>query len=179
MHHVHRRGSRASSNFGANLSDKHHLMNLLDPMFRWEPVAKLFRDDNYLQRMLDFEAALAHAEASSGIIPSSAANSIAAKCRVELFDEQKLAEAAATAGNLAIPLIKQLKALVTVANKDAAGFVHWGATSQDAIDTALVVQLREALTLISDDVDKLCGAFAKMADQHRRTPIVARTLMQH
>jgi 3-carboxy-cis,cis-muconate cycloisomerase len=179
MHHVHRRGSRASRDFRARLGDEHHLMNLLDPMVRWEPVAKLFRDDSYLQRMLDFEAALAHAEASSGIIPSSAANSIAAKCRVELFDKQKLAEAATTAGNLAIPLVKQLKALVAVENKDAAGFVHWGATSQDAKDTALVLQLREALALISDDVDKSCGTLAKMADQHRRTPIVARTLMQH
>ena len=88
------------------------MMTLLDPLFRWEPVAKLFRDDSYLQRMLDFEAALARAEASSGIIPSSAANAIAAKCRVELFDKQKLAEAASLAGNLAIPLVKQLKALV-------------------------------------------------------------------
>ncbi|HEX3543822.1 MAG TPA: 3-carboxy-cis,cis-muconate cycloisomerase [Candidatus Acidoferrum sp.] len=154
-------------------------MNLLDPIFRWEPVAKLFRDDSYLQRMLDFEAALARAEASSGIIPSSAATSIAAKCRVELFNKQKLAEAAATAGNLAIPLVKQLKALVAAENKDAAGFVHWGATSQDVIDTAFVLQLREALVLISGDIDKLCDALAKMADQHRRTPIVARTLMQH
>jgi 3-carboxy-cis,cis-muconate cycloisomerase len=154
-------------------------MNLFDSIFRWEPVAKLFRDDNLLQRMLDFEAALAAAEATSGVIPSSAANVIGAKCRVELFDKQKLAEAAALAGNLAIPLVKQLKALVAADNKDAAGFVHWGATSQDPIDTALVLQLREALPLISADLEKLCDRTAKMADQHRDTPIVARTWMQH
>ena len=154
-------------------------MTLLDPLFRWEPVAKLFRDDRYLQTMLDFEAALARAEASSGVIPSSAANAIAAKCRVDLFDNQKLAEAASLAGNLAIPLVKQLKALVAAENKDAAGFVHWGATSQDAIDTAIVLQLREALGLISGDLENLCGRLAKMADQHRLTPIVARTWLQH
>jgi 3-carboxy-cis,cis-muconate cycloisomerase len=154
-------------------------MNLFDPIFRWEPIAKFFRDDNFLQRMLDFEAALAAAEATSGVIPSSAANVIAAKCRVELFDKQKLAEAAALAGNLAIPLVKQLKTLVAADNKDAAGFVHWGATSQDIIDTALVLQLREALPLISGDLDNLCARLAKMADQHRLTPIVARTWMQH
>ena len=154
-------------------------MNLFDPIFRWEPVAKLFRDDSFLQRMLDFEAALAAAEATSGVIPSSAANVIAAKCRVELFDKQKLAEAAALTGNLAIPLVKQLKALVAAENKDAASFVHWGATSQDTIDTALVLQLREALPLISADLEKLCDRLAKMADQHRHTPIVARTWMQH
>jgi len=154
-------------------------MILLDLLFRWDPVANLFRDDNYLQTMLDFEAALAHAEASSGVIPSSAANAIAAKCRVELFDKQKLAEAAALAGNLAIPLVRQLKALVAAENKDAAGFVHWGATSQDAIDTASVLQLREALVLIYGDMQKLCDALSKMADQHRLTPVVARTWMQH
>ena len=161
------------------LGDEHHVITLLDPLFRWEPVAKLFRDDNYLQTMLDFEAALTQAEASSGIVPSSVANTIAAKCRVELFDKQKLSEDAGLAGNVAIPLVKQLKALALADNKDAAGFVHWGATSQDAIDTALVLQLREALALISADVEKLCGRLAKMADQHRLTPIVGRTWMQH
>ncbi|MDQ1406372.1 MAG: 3-carboxy-cis,cis-muconate cycloisomerase [Acidobacteriaceae bacterium] len=154
-------------------------MNLFDPIFRCEPIAKLFRDDNFLQRMLDFEAALAAAEATSGVIPSFAANVIAAKCRVELFDKQQLAEAAALAGNLAIPVVKQLKALIASENKDVAGFVHWGATSQDATDTALVLQLREALDLISADIEKLCDALAQMADRHRLTPIVARTLMQH
>jgi 3-carboxy-cis,cis-muconate cycloisomerase len=155
------------------------MITLLDPMFRWEEVAKLFRDDSYLQRVLDFEAALAHAEAASGIISSSAANAIAAKCRVELFDKKKLAEAASLAGNLAIPLVQQLKSMVNADNKDAAGFVHWGATSQDAIDTALVLQLREALQLISGDLENLCAKLAKMADQHRLTPIVAHTWMQH
>jgi len=179
MHHVHRRRTRTSNNFGTCIGDEHHVMNLLDPLFRWEPVAKLFRDDDYLQRMLDFEAALARAEASSGIIASSAANAIAAKCRAELFDKRKLSEDASLAGNVAIPLIKQLKALVAADNKDAAGFVHLGATSQDALDTALVLQLREALALISADVEKLCGRLAKMADQHRLTPVVGRTWMQH
>jgi 3-carboxy-cis,cis-muconate cycloisomerase len=179
MHRVHRRRTGTSDNFGTCIGDEHHVMNLLDPLFRWEPVAKLFSDECYLQNMLDFEAGLARAEASSGIIPSSAANAIAAKCRVELFDKQKLAAAASLAGNLAIPLVKQLRALVAADNKDAAGFVHWGATSQDAIDTALVLQLREALALISADMEKLCDALAKMADQHRLTPIAARTWMQH
>src|ERR1700686_5303056 len=179
MHHVHRRRTRTSNNFGTCIGDEHHVMNLLDPLFRWEPVAKLFRDDSYLQTMLDFEAALAHGKASSGIIPSSAATTIAAKCRVEFFDKQKLAEAASLAGNVAIPLIKQLKALVATGNKDAAGFVHWGATSQDAMDTAVVLQLSEALKLISGDLENLCARLAKMTDQHRLPPIVARTWMQH
>ena len=64
-------------------------MNLLDPLFRWEAVTKLFRDDACLQAMLDFEAALARAESSAGVIPSPAAAAIAAKCRAELFDQEK------------------------------------------------------------------------------------------
>jgi 3-carboxy-cis,cis-muconate cycloisomerase len=179
MHHVHRRRPRTSNNFRTGIGDKHHVMNLLDSLFGWEPVAKLFRDECYLQNMLDFEAALARAESSSGIIPSSSATTIAAKCRVELFDRQKLAEAASLSGNLAIPLVKQLRALVAADNIEAAAFVHWGTTSQDAIDTALILQLREALALISADIKTLCDALANMADEHRLTPIVARTLMQH
>ncbi len=179
MHHVHRRRTRPGSDSGTRIGDEHHVITLLDPLFRWEPVAKLFRDDSYLQRILDFEAALARAEASAGIIPPSAANAIAAKCRVELFDKQKLAEAASLAGNPAIPLVKQLKALVAADHQDAAGFVHWGATSQDAMDTAVVLQLSEALKLISGDLENLCARLAKMADQHRLTPMVARTWMQH
>ncbi len=154
-------------------------MNLLNPLFRWEAVTKLFRDDACLQKMLDFEAALARAESSASVIPSSAASAITAKCRAGLFDQKKLAEAAALAGNLAIPLIKHLKELVAADNKDAANFVHWGATSQDAIDTGIILQCREALALIAADLNELCNALAKLADEHRATPIVGRTWMQH
>jgi 3-carboxy-cis,cis-muconate cycloisomerase len=154
-------------------------MNLLDPLFRWEAVTILFRDDARLQAMLDFEGALARAESSTGVIPSSAASAITAKCRAELFDQKKLAEAAALAGNLAIPLVKQLKELIAAENNDAANFVHWGATSQDAIDTGMILQCREALALIATDINELCSELAKLADEHRATPIVGRTWMQH
>ena len=154
-------------------------MNSLNPLFRWEAVTKLFRDDASLQAMLDFEAALARAESSAGVIPSAAAAAITVKCRAELFDQKKLAEAAALAGNLAIPLVKQLKELVAADNKDAANFVQWGATSQDAIDTGIILQCRDALALIAADVNELCNALAKLADEHRATPIVGRTWTQH
>src|SRR5450432_98231 len=154
-------------------------MNMIDPFFRWEAVTKLFREDACLQAMLDFEAALARAESSVGVIPSPAAAAIAAKCHAELYDQEKVAEAAALAGNLAIPLVKQLKELVAAENNDAANFVHWGATSQDTIDTGMVLQCREALALIAGDAHELCNALAKLADEHRATPIVGRTWMQH
>jgi 3-carboxy-cis,cis-muconate cycloisomerase len=154
-------------------------MSLLDPLFRWEPVANLFSDSACLQAMLDFEAALARAESSAGVIPSSAAPAIAAKCRANLFDAEKLSEAASLAGNLAIPLVKQLKDLVAADDKNAANFVHWGATSQDTIDTGCVLQLRGALALIDGELQPLCATLAKLSDTHRATPIVGRTWMQH
>jgi 3-carboxy-cis,cis-muconate cycloisomerase len=159
-------------------------MNLLDPLFRWEPVAKLFRDEASLQVMLDFEAALARAEAAAGVIPSAAAAAIAAKCHAELFDIDKVAQAAALSGNLAIPLIAQLKELVAAAAKSekdshSAGFVHFGATSQDTIDTACVLQLREALKLIEGELGRLTSALVKLADEHRTTILIGRTWLQH
>jgi 3-carboxy-cis,cis-muconate cycloisomerase len=154
-------------------------MKLLDALFRGEAVAKLFRDEACLQAMLDFEAALARAEAVAGAIPSSAAPAITAKCRAELFDQKRLAEAAALAGNLAIPLVAQLRERVAENDKQAATFVHWGATSQDVIDTGMILQLREAFSLIAGDLDQLCATLAHLAEEHRATPIVGRTWMQH
>jgi 3-carboxy-cis,cis-muconate cycloisomerase len=153
-------------------------MTLFDSLFRYEAVTSLFNDSATLQAMLDFEAALAHAAAAAGAIPSSAATAIATQCRAELFDVEKLREATALAGNLAIPLVHQLRELVAAQDKNAANFVHWGATSQDVIETASILQLREALRLIRKDTDQLCSALAELADQHRSTPIVGRTLMQ-
>src|SRR5690349_18011724 len=131
-------------------------MKLLDALFRSEEVENVLSDRARLQGMLDFEAALARAEARAGVIPSAAAEAIAAKCKAEFFDVDALALAAKPAGNIAIPLIKELTRLVAAADKDAARYVHWGATSQDAIDTGLVLQLREALQLITSDLDRLC-----------------------
>jgi 3-carboxy-cis,cis-muconate cycloisomerase len=153
-------------------------MNLLDPLFRSQAVEKVFSNRATLQAMLDFEAALARAEARAGFIPASAAPSIEAKCRAELYDMTVLARAAANAGNLAIPLVKQLTLLVAKKEKDAARYVHWGATSQDVIDTGRVVQLRQALVLISSELDLFAAVLGELAHKNRATLIVARTWMQ-
>src|SRR5215469_17340675 len=150
---------------------------LLDPLFRG-PIAVLFNDDHRLQRMLDFEAALVRAEARAGVIPAAAVPLVEAKCRAELFDSQALANAAASAGNLAIPLVQQLTALVAREDPAAAGYVHWGATSQDVIDTGLVLQLREAFDWMEPQLHALGDAIANLADRHRETLMVARTLLQ-
>jgi 3-carboxy-cis,cis-muconate cycloisomerase len=150
---------------------------LLDPLFRG-PLAVLFNDHHRLQRMLDFEAALSRAEAKAGVVPTAIVPFVEAKCRAELFDFQALANAAASAGNLAIPMVQQLTALVASEDPAAAWYVHWGATSQDVIDTGLVLQLREAFAWMEPQLHSLGDAIARLADRHRETLMAARTLLQ-
>jgi 3-carboxy-cis,cis-muconate cycloisomerase len=153
-------------------------MTLLDPLFRWDALEELFTDRARVQGMLDFEAALARAESRLGVIPKSAAEPIASKCRAGLIDMPLLASAAARAGNLAIPLVKQLTDLVEMDDVDAARYVHWGATSQDAIDTGFILQLRLALGKFETEIDGLAASLAILAKKHRATPVAARTWMQ-
>jgi 3-carboxy-cis,cis-muconate cycloisomerase len=153
-------------------------MHLLDDLFRSPAVERIYSDISCVQAMLDFEAALVRAEARAGLIPTSAAPAISSKCGAELIDLASLAHAAASAGNLAIPLIKQLTALVAKENPEAARYVHWGATSQDVIDTGAVLQLRDAFVPVLADLDALADALADLAQAHRRTVLPARTWMQ-
>jgi 3-carboxy-cis,cis-muconate cycloisomerase len=129
--------------------------------------------------MLDFEAALARAEAAIGVIPDSAAGPITQACRAETFDLAALAEAATRSGNLAIPLVKALTAKVAQADAEAARYVHWGATSQDVIDTAAMLTLRAGIDALLGDIDRAIAGFAGLAAKHRDTPVVARTWLQH
>jgi 3-carboxy-cis,cis-muconate cycloisomerase len=153
-------------------------MELLDPLFRSEDVEGDFSSQRCLQAMLDFEAALARAESRAGVIPYAAAAAIAGKCKAELFDQKAIARGAALAGNLAIPLVKALTALVAQENKEAASYVHWGATSQDVIDTGLVLQLRHSLTRIGTDLALLASGLAELAIKYRSTVMAGRTWMQ-
>jgi 3-carboxy-cis,cis-muconate cycloisomerase len=142
-------------------------------------MRRVFSDRGRLQGILDFEGALARAQAGAGVIPAAAAAAIAGQCRAELFDIAALSRATAIAGNSAIPVINELTRLVAAANPAAAGYVHWGATSQDAIDTGLVLQLREGLDLIETDTQHLCAALAKVAAEHKETLMAGRTWLQH
>ncbi|NWA71304.1 3-carboxy-cis,cis-muconate cycloisomerase [Serratia proteamaculans] len=154
-------------------------MELLTPLLRSSAVSLCFSDAATLQGMLDFEAALATAQARLGIIPAEAGQQIAAVCHSHLFDTLSLAQAAAQAGNLAIPLVKQLTSRVAQQDAEAARYVHWGATSQDAIDTGLVLQLRQALTLTQNDLDRLIVALVRQITRHQDSVLVGRTWMQH
>jgi 3-carboxy-cis,cis-muconate cycloisomerase len=154
-------------------------MALLDPLFGSAAMDEVFSDAARLQCMLDFEAALAHAEARCGIIPPAAAQAIASKCKAELIDTNALAAATAISLNPAIPLVKQLTTLVAKDDPEAARFVHWGATSQDANDTGLVLQMRQGFDILEADLAALCIGLTELAQKHRSTPIAGRTLMQH
>jgi 3-carboxy-cis,cis-muconate cycloisomerase len=143
------------------------------------PMRAVCDDAATLQNMLDFEAALARAEAATGVIPNSAAEGIASACKAAEFDLTALAEAATRSGNLAIPLVKALTARVAKSDAEAARYVHWGATSQDVIDTAAMLTLRGAIDVLLIDLDRAVAGFAKLARQHRDTAVVARTWLQH
>ena len=155
------------------------LSPLLAPMLSSAAMRAVCDDATYLQHMLGFEAALARAEAATGVIPARAADPIAKACKAGLFDLDALAEAATRSGNLAIPLVKALTAHIAKADPDAARYVHWGATSQDVIDTATMLGLRSAIDALLSDTDRAIAGFAKLAAKHRDTAMVARTWLQH
>jgi 3-carboxy-cis,cis-muconate cycloisomerase len=155
------------------------LSPLLAPMLSSPAMRAVCDDAAHLQRMLDFESALARAEAIAGVIPGAATRAIEAACRAERFDMAQLAQDASRAGNLAIPLVKALTAEVAKTDSEAARYVHWGATSQDVIDTATMLGLRAAIDALLPDLDRAITGFARLARQHRDTAVVARTWLQH
>jgi 3-carboxy-cis,cis-muconate cycloisomerase len=125
--------------------------------------------------MARFEAALARASAAAGFVPVAHAETIASVCAKAKFDSAKLTDAARRAGTLAIPFVKELTAQVP---PEAARYVHFGATSQDVIDTAVSICLSEAAQRVAALTRRLGDAAAELARRHRDTPTVARTLLQ-
>lgn len=151
---------------------------LFDAYFTAPAMRAIFCDQGRVQGMLDFEAALARAEARVGLIPREAVAPIEAACRADFYDFSALALAIATAGNSAIPLVKALGKRIAAASPEAERYVHLGATSQDAMDSGLVLQLRAAIGLIEADLAALGDALAEQAERHADTPLVGRTWLQ-
>ena len=152
---------------------------LFDAYFTARDMRAVFCDQGRVQAMLDFEAALARAEARVGLVPSSAVAPIEAACRAGLYDFAALGEAIATAGNSAIPLVKALGKQIASHNAEAERYVHLGATSQDVMDSGLVLQLRRALELIESDLAQLGRILATQAQRYVATPLAGRTWLQH
>lgn len=148
---------------------------LLQSAFNTPEMAAATSDEAWLQDMLDFEAALAQAQAEVGLIPREAAASITARCRTENFDIAALGQQTSNGGNPAIPIVAALTLLLP---DHARGHVHYGATSQDVIDTATMRMLQRALPLIIDELTAIETACARLADKHRKTLMAGRTLLQ-
>ncbi|VVN23605.1 3-carboxy-cis,cis-muconate cycloisomerase [Pseudomonas fluorescens] len=152
---------------------------LFDAYFTARDMREVFCDQGRVQAMLDVEAALARAEAYVGLIPQTAVAAIEAACRSEHYDFCALGEAIATAGNSAIPLVKALGKQIATTDAEAERYVHLGATSQDVMDTGLVLQLRRALELIEGDLAQLGQILATQAERYVATPLAGRTWLQH
>jgi 3-carboxy-cis,cis-muconate cycloisomerase len=150
-------------------------MTTFAPIFVPAALRDATSDVAWLHAMLEAERALALAESRLGLIPADAADSIAASCRAELFDIAELAETGRGAGNPVEPLVRALRERV---GGEAADLVHWGATSQDILDTAAMLVSRRTVDLILDELDGVAAAASTLAEEHARTPMAARTLLQ-
>ena len=151
---------------------------LIDSLATTDALSTLFADASVLQAFLDVEAALAAAEARAGVIPQHAAESIRAAAHAASFDPAALAAAARSSGTIAIPLVTALTAKVNEIDREASRFVHFGATSQDIADTALVLLLMKARALLAADEARLVQDLRTLSDRHARSIMLARTLLQ-
>ena len=144
-------------------------------IFSTAAMRRVFSDENRVQKYLDFEAALARAEARLGIIPQHAADEIARHCRVAEIDFAKLEAETVRIGYPVLPVVQQIVSLC----RDGLGqWCHWGATTQDVTDTATVLQIREALMLIEADIDWISAALENLARKYRDTPMAGRSNLQ-
>ncbi|MBD3003246.1 3-carboxy-cis,cis-muconate cycloisomerase [Streptomyces sp. 5-10] len=149
-------------------------MGLLSPVRAGSAVEAATGDTAFLRAMLDAEAALARV-----VAPAGAAEAVAGAARVELYDVRDLALRARAGGNPVIPLVADLTAAVARTDGEAASYVHRGATSQDIVDTAMMLVAARALSLIVADLERTAAELARLAAAHRDTPMPGRTLTQH
>jgi 3-carboxy-cis,cis-muconate cycloisomerase len=147
----------------------------VEDLFSTIAMDDVFSPEAHVKGMLAFEAALARAEARAGLIPLDAADVIAGSCKVELFDVAEVYRKAKIAGTPAIPLVRMLIAHI---EGDAKKFVHWGATSQDVIDTAMMLQSRDGIDLLLQGLLGVCDRCARLTEQYRETVMAGRTLLQ-
>ncbi|ENX60767.1 MULTISPECIES: 3-carboxy-cis,cis-muconate cycloisomerase [Acinetobacter] len=156
------------------------MSQLYASLFYQPEVTTIFSDQALLSYMIQAEMALAKAQAQVKVIPDSAANIIeqVGQNAVAQIDLHALATAVGLAGNVAIPLVKQFTALVKQHDEDASRYVHWGATSQDIIDTATILQCRDALALIEKQLQQAYQISLKQAQQYRHQVMIGRTWLQ-
>jgi len=144
-------------------------------IFSSESMRQVFSDENRVQCYLDIEAALALVQARLGLIPQRAAEEIMAKCTLDIIDMARLKSQTELIGYPVLPVVQQLVA----ACADHLGeYCHWGVTTQDITDTATIMQIRQALSLIEDDLSAISGHLAALARRYRDTPMAGRSNLQ-
>jgi 3-carboxy-cis,cis-muconate cycloisomerase len=151
---------------------------LVDALVTTPPLAEVFSDAAVVQTMLDVEAAAARVQARLQIIPADAAVAIEAAAQAGFYDAAQLAAAARRSATPVVPLVAALSDRVGVVDATHAGFVHWGLTSQDVSDTALVLTVRRSLDILSAHHAELARALVTMSDQHAASVMLGRTLLQ-
>ncbi len=151
---------------------------LIEPQFRTKLSDEVWGMTARLSRMASFEGALALAQARVGLIPESSAHLIAETCKTDLPDAEAIYEEAKLSGNPAIPFVRYLRNSVASKNPTAATHVHFGATSQDVIDTANMMALAEITNALDSMLLKVSSDLRTMALKHAKTPMVGRTLLQ-
>ena len=147
---------------------------ILGTLYGSDAMRAVFQEQTYFQRMLDVEAALARVQARLGIIPADAAETIVAAARIENLRTEILAASAFNVGYPVIGLVTELSR----AAGSAGGWTHWGATTQDIMDTATVLQVRDGLKLVREELAAILAALAIQADRHRGLVMAGRTHLQ-
>jgi 3-carboxy-cis,cis-muconate cycloisomerase len=144
-------------------------------MFSTAEMAEVVSGRAWVRAMLEVEAALARAKARAGLITGEVANEISAVCRASDFDPIAIGRGAEPAANPVLPLLDMLRMKL---GPEAAADVHGGATSQDVVDTAMMLVSRHALDILLNTVDRVQGHCARLAREHRDTVMAGRTLLQ-
>lgn len=147
-------------------------MQSLQHLWSTDELRAIFSEENRIQKWLDFEAALAAAQAELGIIPASAAEQIAAQARVEHIDIAAMSAEIRRIKHSLVPALRQLQARCS---KDHGEWLHYGATTQDVVDTGVALQLKEAHAVVLRDLKAVGRELARLAQAHRDTPMVGRT----
>jgi 3-carboxy-cis,cis-muconate cycloisomerase len=153
-------------------------VRLLDSLGTTDALAEVFSDRSLLGAMLQFEVALARAEAQVGVIPGECIEAIAGAADAGAMDSAAIASRARASGTIAIPFVEMFTGRVRALDARSAGYVHWGATSQDVTDTALVLCLARARPLLERQHEGLVEALRRLSDRHAATVMLGRTLLQ-
>ena len=149
--------------------------SIFQGIFSSDEMRQVWSDENRTSKYIDVERALAIVQARLKLIPQEAADEIVSHCHLEQIDMARLRQQTERIGYPILGVVTQINQLC----RDKLGeYVHWGATTQDITDTATVLQIREALAIVERELAAISAAMAKLAKEHRDTPVIGRSNLQ-